>query len=190
MARTTGEHLDGVMRYIATLDHTDQPATINSSSRTQRTSSAAAGNVCPEGGPDCKHRHMRHPPPSVAAVIGFIDSINRGDIERLHSLMAPNHQLQVLDEPPVSGREANREAWHGYVTAFPNYVIYPDRIVEHDNDVIVLGSTTGSHLGLPDEDERRLGVIWRATVRDGLLTLWQIIEDAPEQRARLGLSPA
>jgi hypothetical protein len=30
-------------------------------------------------------------------------------------------------------------------------------------------------------------VIWRATVRDGLLGLWQVIEDTPGQRAFLGL---
>ena len=131
---------------------------------------------------------MRTPLPPVAAVIGFIDAINRGDVGRLAELMAPGHRLQVLQEPPVTGRDANRDAWHGYVTAFPDYVIYPDRLVHRGDDVLVLGSTTGSHLGLPDQEERRLKVIWRATVHDGLLTLWQIIEDAPGQRALLKLT--
>jgi hypothetical protein len=31
-------------------------------------------------------------------------------------------------------------------------------------------------------------VIWRATVRDGLLALWQIIGDTPGQRTLLGLT--
>ena len=87
----------------------------------------------------------------------------------------------------MTGREANRDAWTWYVTAFPDYVIYPDRLVHRGDDVLVLGSTTGSHLGLSDQDERQLKVIWRATVRDGLLALWQIIEDTPAQRALLGL---
>lgn len=133
---------------------------------------------------------MRTPLPPVAAVIGFIDAINRGDVGRLTALMSPDHRLQVLQEPPVTGRDANRDVWHGYVTAFPDYVIYPDRLVHRSDDVLVLGSTTGSHLGLPDHEERQLTVIWRATVRDGLLTLWQIIEDTPEQRALLGLTDA
>jgi hypothetical protein len=72
---------------------------------------------------------VRTPLPPVAAVIGFIDAINRGDVDRLAALMSSDHQLQVHGEPPVTGREANREAWNGYVTAFPDYVIYPDRIV-------------------------------------------------------------
>ena len=44
------------------------------------------------------------------------------------------------------------------------------------------GTRTGSHLGLPDEDESQLAVIWRAEVTSGLLTLWQIIEDTPARR--------
>jgi ketosteroid isomerase-like protein len=136
----------------------------------------------------CEDQRVRTPLPPVAAVIGFIDAINRGDADRLAALMSPGHRLQVLQEPPVTGREANRDAWNGYLTAFPDYVIYPDRLVERGADVVVLGSTTGSHLGLPDQEERRLTVIWRATVHDGLLTLWQIIQDTPGQRALLGLS--
>jgi ketosteroid isomerase-like protein len=132
-------------------------------------------------------RVMRTPLPPVAAVIGFVDAINRGDVDRLVALMSPDHRLQVLQEPPVAGREANREAWDGYATAFPDYVIYPDRIVHRGDDVLVLGSTTGSHLGLPDEQERQLKLIWRATVRDGLLVLWQIMADTPGQRSSLGL---
>jgi ketosteroid isomerase-like protein len=132
-------------------------------------------------------RVMRTPLPPVAAVIGFVDAINRGDVDRLVALMSPDHELQVLQEPPVAGREANREAWDGYATAFPDYVIYPDRIVHRGEDVLVMGSTTGSHLGLPDEQERQLKLIWRAIVRDGLLVLWQIMADTPGQRSSLGL---
>ena len=131
---------------------------------------------------------MRTPLPPVAAVIGFIDAINRGDVDRLVLLMSADHRLQVLREPALTGREANRDAWNGYVTAFPGYVIYPDHIVHRGDDVLILGSTTGSHLGLSDQEESQLKVIWRATVRDGLLTLWQVIEDTPGQRAHLGLA--
>ena len=136
----------------------------------------------------CDDQRVRTPLPPVAAVIGFIDAINWGDVDRLVALMSPDHRLQVFQEVPVAGREANRDAWNGYVTAFPDYVIYPDRLVHRGDDVLVLGSTTGSHLGLPDQEERQLKVIWRATVHDGLLTLWQIIEDTPGRRASLRLN--
>ena len=131
---------------------------------------------------------MQSPLPPVAAVVGFIDAINRGDVDRLVALMSPDHRLQVLREPPLVGREANRGAWNGYLTAFPSYVIDPDHIVHRGDDVLILGSTTGSHLGISDQEESQLKVIWRATVREGLLTLWQVIEDTPGQRALLGLT--
>jgi hypothetical protein len=129
---------------------------------------------------------MRTPLPPVACVLSFLDAINRGDVARLGTLMSPDHRLQVLDEPGLDGRAVNIDAWHGYATSFPDYVIYPDRLIERsDGEVLVLGSTTGSHLGLPDEAERRIGVIWRAVVADGRLTLWQVLDDTPETRAEL-----
>ena len=125
--------------------------------------------------------------PPVASVISFIDAINRADVDRLGALMDDDHQLQVLDEPSLDGKDANVKAWQGYATSFPDYVIYPHEIVEDGEHVVVLGHTTGSHLDLPEEEERRLTVIWRATVRDGLLTCWQILEDTPGRRKQLGL---
>ena len=54
----------------------------------------------------------------------------------------------------------------------------------------MLGHTTGSHLDRPDDEERRLSVIWRATVIDGLVTRWQILEDTSARRAELDLDTA
>ena len=51
----------------------------------------------------------------------------------------------------------------------------------------VLGVTTGSHLGLPDEEEMRLGVIWLAHAVDGRLSSWRVAADTPGLRAQLGI---
>jgi SnoaL-like domain len=133
-------------------------------------------------------RMARDPLPPVAAVVGFIDRINRGDAAGLGALMTPDHRLQVLDEPAVVGRDANLSAWRGYLTSFPHYVIYPHQVVERNGQVAVLGHTTGSHLGLPDDQEALQTVIWVAQVRDGLLSLWRILQDSPAGRRALGLS--
>jgi len=120
--------------------------------------------------------------------IGGGKTYSQLSVDPLFAQITSYHRLQVLDEPALAGREANRAAWHGYVTAFPDYVIYPDRFVHRGDEVLVLGSTAGSHPGLPDQDERKLTVIWRARVRDGLLVLWQVMEDSPGERAFLGLA--
>ncbi|WP_433203494.1 nuclear transport factor 2 family protein [Dactylosporangium sp. CS-047395] len=129
----------------------------------------------------------RRPLPALAATVGFIDRINRGDPAGLAELMHPDHRLVVLDEPPLVGRDANVEAWRGYFTAFPEYVIHPRHLTAAGGRVAVLGTTTGSHLGLPDEEESRLTVIWLAEVEQGRLTLWRICPDTPDVRRAAGV---
>jgi hypothetical protein len=46
-------------------------------------------------------------------------------------------------------------------------VIYPRAITAARRLCAVLGHTTGSHLGLTDQEERTLSVIWLAEVRNG-----------------------
>jgi ketosteroid isomerase-like protein len=125
--------------------------------------------------------------PPVAAVISFIDHINRGDVQGLGALMTGDHELAVFDEDPLSGQAANVRAWAGYAAAFPAYVIYPRAITEPQNGrVAVLGHTSGSHLGLTDEEERNLSVIWLAEVADGRLRCWRLLEDTPDRRREFG----
>ena len=128
--------------------------------------------------------------PPVAAVVGFIDRINRGDVGGLGELMTGDHELAVFEEDPLSGRAANMEAWAGYSAACPNYVTYPRAITEpRDGCVAVLGHTTGSHLGLADDEERKLSLIWFSEVTDGRLRSWQLLEDTPDRRRDLGFGP-
>jgi len=130
------------------------------------------------------------PLPPVAAVIGFIDCVNRGDIDGLGKLMTEDHELVVFGEEALRGRARNIRAWAGYAGAYPAYVIYPRIVAEPcDGCVAVLGHTTGSHLGLADHEERALSVIWFAEVRNGRLRSWRLLEDTPERRTELGLSP-
>jgi len=129
----------------------------------------------------------RSPLPALAATVSFIDCVNRTDLDGLTALLHADHELLVLDEPPIVGRDANVEAWRGYFTAFPEYVIYPRMLVEHGLRVTVLGNTTGSHLNLPDEEELALVVIWIAEVDHGRLSRWQVCEDTAGVRRALGL---
>jgi hypothetical protein len=126
--------------------------------------------------------------PTVAAVVSFIDGINRGDVAHLASLMTDDHRLQVFDESPLVGKGANIEAWRSYTSLFPTYVIYPHRFVVRNSEVVVLGHTTGSHLGLPDQQESALTLLWRAIVGEGRLSLWQLIEDTPSRRIEFGFA--
>lgn len=122
------------------------------------------------------------------AVAAFIAAINARDVDALSALMTDDHELVVFDEPPLRGREANAEAWRGYVEGFPAYVITPHETVERDGVVAVRGHTTGSHLALPEDEERQLTLIWVAEVVDGKLRSWRLLEDTPDRRRSLGIS--
>jgi hypothetical protein len=127
------------------------------------------------------------PLPPLAAVVSFVDCINRGDLDGLGRLMTDDHQLVVLDEPPLVGRDANLVAWDGYFTGFPLYVVYPRHLAAQGSTVAVLGTTTGSHLGLPDHEELQLDVLWLAEVSHGQLSRWEIAEPTPEALAAAGV---
>jgi hypothetical protein len=123
----------------------------------------------------------------AALVVSFINCINHGDVQSLGRLMTNDHELKVFDEAALVGREANLAAWRGYIDSYPTYVIYPDRIAVRAGVVAVLGHTTGSHLDLPDEEESQLTLIWLAEVVGEAIRSWQLIEDTPDNRQRLGL---
>jgi hypothetical protein len=66
-------------------------------------------------------------------------------------------------------------------------VIYPRYIAGAGHSVAVLGTTTGSHLGLSDEEEMKLDVVWLAEVVDGRLSMWRVAEDTPALRDEVGI---
>ncbi|MGI8332733.1 nuclear transport factor 2 family protein [Actinomadura scrupuli] len=130
---------------------------------------------------------MRTPQPPVAVAISFVDRINRADTAGLSTLMSADHELRVFDEEPVIGRAANAEAWAAYFADFPDYVLYPRTLAADGQMVAILGHTTGSHLGLDDDAEARLTLIWLVRARDGEVLSWTPLEDTPAHRSAYGL---
>jgi ketosteroid isomerase-like protein len=124
----------------------------------------------------------------LAMAVSFIDCINRGDVAGLGALMHPDHELIVFDEEPTRGRQANIEGWKGYAGAYPQYLVYPHRLALTGNVAAILGHTTGSHLGLSDEEESRLTLIWLCELEDGAVRRWTLVPDTPANRETHGLS--
>ncbi len=120
--------------------------------------------------------------------MAFVNCINLGDAPGLVSLMTPDHRLQIFDESPVVGREANEQAWVGYLDSFPAYLIHPHRFADSGNGTVaVLGHTTGSHLGLSEADEAKETLIWLADTANGEVAAWTLVEDSSVNRTRYGL---
>jgi ketosteroid isomerase-like protein len=127
----------------------------------------------------------RSPNPSEV-VANFIDCINRGDLNEIAALLSDDHRMVVLDEAALCGRNASIDAWKAYLSSFPDYLIFRRHTTAHGSRVAVLGTTSGSHLGLVPEEEMKVTVIWLAEVVDGRLAGWQVAEDTPELRLAVG----
>ena len=120
----------------------------------------------------------------------FVDCINRRDLDGLAALMTADHRLEVFDEAPLVGRAANVDAWRGYFENFPRYRIHPHEVTDRAGSVAILGHTVGSHLGLPDDEERELTLIWIAHTDRGAVARWQLIEDNAANRRAWSLDDA
>ena len=125
---------------------------------------------------------MRSPLPPVATAVSFIDAVNRADLDRLHDLMTPNHTLQVFDEDPLVGRRTSRRG-AGTSRAAPTTSSTRGRSSPCGPTVAVRGHTTGSHLGLPDDEEITLSLIWLVTAIDGAVRGFRLVEDSAGHRA-------
>lgn len=123
----------------------------------------------------------------LAVTLGFVDAINRGDIDRLASMMTEDYELKVFHLPPEAGLAKGVAGWRGYASAYPRYLIHPSRLAVQRDTVAVLGTTTGSHLALPDDEEMQLTLIWLSEVSGGKVRRWILIEDTPENRGSWGL---
>lgn len=127
-------------------------------------------------------------PDPADVALAFIAGINAGDVDALGALMTDSHWLKVFDEPRLIGRDANVDAWRGYVESFPHYRILPQRLANRFWwTVTVLGTTTGSHLELPDEEEAQQTIIWVAEVQRNRLRSWRLLDDSPERRECYGI---
>jgi ketosteroid isomerase-like protein len=126
----------------------------------------------------------------LEVALRFVDRINHADAAGLEALMTEDHVLRVFDEPPQRGRPAVAEGWRGYARAFPAYTIYPHRVAVRGSQVAILGHTTGSHLGLPDEEESKLTLIWLVDVEGERVASWILVEETPDHRRAHALDSA
>lgn len=128
------------------------------------------------------------PAKPVQVTLDFIEKINQGDADGLADLLALAHTVTDLAGDVEKDQEKLAAGWHEYLSTCPIYHIYIRQLFTKDNDVIVVGHTTGSHLNLPDEEEfHSEGVFWAATVKEGRLSAWELYNDTVENQLNEGM---
>ncbi|MGD8399071.1 MAG: nuclear transport factor 2 family protein [Anaerolineae bacterium] len=125
----------------------------------------------------------------IEIALRFVECINRQDHAALVELLSDDHVFIDLAGDVHRGKEVMREGWAGYFAACPTYLIHVCDVFDAPDGVIVAGRTTGSHLAQPRHVEIRDTLLWVARIREGKISGWELYEDNPHNRERLGATP-
>ena len=109
-------------------------------------------------------------------VLAFIERINAHDVEGFGALMSDDHTFIDAHGNQVSGREKMIAGWRGYFNWFPDYFIEVTDVFEDGEKLALFGFAGGSFKGKPTESWR-LPAAWKASVKAGRVTLWQVFAD-------------
>jgi ketosteroid isomerase-like protein len=109
-------------------------------------------------------------------ILDFIERINAHDVEGLGLLMSDDHTFIDAHGNQVSGKEKMTAGWRGYFDWFPDYYIEVTDTFEQGESLALFGFAGGSFKSREGESWR-LPAAWKAIVRDGRVSLWQVFAD-------------
>lgn len=109
-------------------------------------------------------------------VLAFIGRINAHDVEGLGALMSDDHTFIDAHGNQVNGREKMIAGWRAYFDWFPDYSIEVTEVFEKDDSLALFGFAGGSFRN-KESAGWHLPAAWKAIVKDGRVTLWQVFAD-------------
>ena len=109
-------------------------------------------------------------------ILAFVGRINAHDIEGLAALMSDDHTFIDAHGNQVSGKVKMIAGWRAYFKWFPDYHIEITDVFESGESAALFGFAGGSYSGKQGESWR-LPAAWKAIVKDGRVTLWQVFAD-------------
>jgi hypothetical protein len=107
-------------------------------------------------------------------VFEFVETINRGDTEKLASMMADVFTFTDIEGAicVVRSLPERRKFWDDYIDDFPDYRITIERILSSGTDIAFIGKAVNSHL--PRYFEVNETIVWYARVQDDKVSEWRI----------------
>jgi ketosteroid isomerase-like protein len=112
--------------------------------------------------------------------VAFNEAINARDLDALRALMADGHRFVDSAGTVVAGTERVLGAWRGFFDAFPDYRNEWVEAIPTRGRLIALGRSVCATA--PDLDGP---AIWTATISDGKVAEWRVMDDTPANRRRL-----
>jgi uncharacterized protein (TIGR02246 family) len=103
----------------------------------------------------------------------WIDAINCHDVSALASLMSPDHVFVDSLGNRLQGATSMEAGWRGYFATCPDYWIRAEHIMKVD-DIVLAAGEAGGTIG---SESWRTPAAWKAVIRDGHVTEWQVFAD-------------
>jgi uncharacterized protein len=120
------------------------------------------------------------------------EAVDRGDIEAVRELFAPD--IELFDRPEVPNAQSYR-GWEGMATTvrdsqdtFEDFRFVPERYLEKDDRVVVIVTMTGRGRASGVPVEERIGHLW--TIREGLAVELRAFTDPADALEAAGLPRA
>ncbi|HEV3219145.1 MAG TPA: nuclear transport factor 2 family protein [Candidatus Acidoferrales bacterium] len=125
----------------------------------------------------------------VATVLKFIERINAGDVVGILAMMTDDHVFIDALGNRLSGKDALRAGWNGYLSWFPDYRIAHEEIFQNRDAVAAFGIASGTYAvngKLPKENRWEVPGAWKGVVRDGKIAEWRVYCDNLYTRKLMG----
>jgi ketosteroid isomerase-like protein len=107
----------------------------------------------------------------------FIAHINAHDVDGLGELMSDDHTFIDAHGNQVRGKEKMIAGWRGYFEWFPDYYIEVTDVLEDSEPTVAMFGFAGGSFKGKQSESWRLPAAWKAMVKDGSVTLWQVFAD-------------
>lgn len=111
----------------------------------------------------------------------FNQAINDRDLDAVSALLHDDYVFVDTAGNTEHGKDAGIRSWEGFFRQFPDYRNVFEEAVERDDSVVVRGHSECSEPALEGP------ALWVATIQDGLIKEWRVLEDTPSTRSSVGL---
>jgi ketosteroid isomerase-like protein len=110
----------------------------------------------------------------------FIERINAHQNQAIFDLKSDDF---VFIDSGGKRHQKSQLNWDDYFVMFPDYTISVEMILTKGNTVVVLGSFSQTYAvkgELREENHYSVPAVWRAEVKEGLISIWQVYTDHTE----------
>ncbi len=123
----------------------------------------------------------------VRTALDYITAINENNLDTITRMMTDDHLFVDIDLEEIYRHDTLVSWWKFYMEHWPAYHIYVSEIYHNGDQVIIIGRTTGSHTGIPEDREFKQSLIWFCEVEGNKVKHWHLYYDTPENRDRFKL---